>query len=110
MPLFEYDCSGCGHRFEELVRGAERPACPRCDGSDLQKLPSVFAVSGPAAGGRAGRGAGAGDDGWPAGGGACGTCGDPRGPGACATTDPRAPARTSPHLPGRLLGAHGQAA
>jgi putative FmdB family regulatory protein len=77
MPLFEYACRGCGQRFEELVRGSERPACPRCAGADLEKLPSVFAVNGPSGGG---------DDGWPAGGaGPCGTCGDPRGPGACAT-------------------------
>jgi putative FmdB family regulatory protein len=91
MPLFEYACRGCGHRFEELVRGSEQPACPRCAGADLEKLLSTFAMS------RASGGPDAGAD-WPSagpfpgpfsgplsGGGACGTCGDPRGPGSCAT-------------------------
>ena len=56
MPIYEYACPACGHKFETLVRGSDK------------KL-SVFAAqtseasSAPAA---------------------CGTCGDPRGPGACA--------------------------
>ncbi|MHC5211257.1 MAG: FmdB family zinc ribbon protein [Planctomycetota bacterium] len=75
MPLYEYACRGCGHRFEELVRGSEQPACPHCKGADLEKLLSTFAVSGPSA---------TTGDGWPAAGAPpCGSCGDPRGPGAC---------------------------
>jgi putative FmdB family regulatory protein len=74
MPLFEYECRGCGHHFEFLTREGQTPACPSCKGDDLQKLLSVFAVSGgsherafdvPASG-------------------ACGHCGDPRGPGSCS--------------------------
>jgi len=45
MPLYEYDCRGCGHRFEALVRGAEVPACPECSSLDLERVLSQFAVS-----------------------------------------------------------------
>jgi len=75
MPLFEYECRGCGHHFEYLTRDGQSPSCPACAGDDLQKLLSVFAVGangGKAAGSRA------------MGPSPCGTCGDPRGPGACS--------------------------
>jgi putative FmdB family regulatory protein len=76
MPLFEYECRGCGHHFEYLTRDGQRPACPSCSGADLQKLLSAFAVGG------AGAGAARQFD-MPASGG-CGHCGDPRGPGSCS--------------------------
>jgi len=80
MPLFEYSCRACGRNFETIVRGSARPACPSCNGRDLEKRLSTFAVSvrgasraaAPPAGGAGG-----------AGGGGCGSCGDPRGPGSC---------------------------
>jgi putative FmdB family regulatory protein len=74
MPLFEYECRGCGRQFEYLTRDGQSPSCPSCQGVDLQKQLSVFAVSG-----------GSGDKSFnlPAAGGACGHCGDPRGPGSC---------------------------
>jgi putative FmdB family regulatory protein len=70
MPLYEYQCRSCTHRFEELVRASDgAPPCPSCQGTDLEKLLSAFAVStGTPA---------------PAMAGGCGSCGDPRGPGAC---------------------------
>lgn len=74
MPLFEYECRGCGRHFEFLTREGQDPACPACDGHDLQKLLSVFAVN-TAGGGKA-------MDARPAS--PCGMCGDPRGPGACS--------------------------
>lgn len=70
MPIFEYICRDCHHRFETLVTAERRPVCPSCRGEALDKQFSVFAVSTksssslPAAA-------------------PCGTCGDPRGPGAC---------------------------
>jgi putative FmdB family regulatory protein len=73
MPLFEYECRSCGHRFEYLIRAGETPQCPGCHGAELEKQLSVFAVSVPSSG-----------DALPAMPGACGRCGDPRGPGACA--------------------------
>lgn len=45
MPIYEYKCRGCGHRFEALVRGSVVPACPSCQGQDLEQLLSLFAVS-----------------------------------------------------------------
>jgi putative FmdB family regulatory protein len=75
MPLFEYECRSCGHHFEHLTREGHAPACPACDGVELQKLLSVFAV---------GAGSSTGKQSFEAPTGACGMCGDPRGPGACS--------------------------
>jgi len=44
MPLFEYQCKTCGHRFEALVAGSRTPACPRCSGDDLEKQFSTFGM------------------------------------------------------------------
>ncbi len=43
MPIFEYDCQSCGHRFETLVRDGRTPACPSCASGELSKRLSVFA-------------------------------------------------------------------
>ena len=47
MPLYEYECRGCGHCFEVLVRPSDTgtPACPSCKSQDLDRLLSMFAVS-----------------------------------------------------------------
>jgi len=75
MPIFEYVCSQCKHRFEALVFGGEKPTCPRCQSEKLAAQLSVFAV--PAkSGSRSGPSAGP-----------CGSCGDPRGEGACSMGD-----------------------
>ncbi len=73
MPLYEYECRGCGHRFEFLTRHGQAPACPSCHGEDLQKLLSVFAVNANGGGMKAREPMGP-----------CGMCGDPRGPGSCS--------------------------
>jgi len=44
MPLFEYECKSCGHRFEVLVYGSKTPVCPRCEGKNLDRLLSTFAT------------------------------------------------------------------
>ncbi len=71
MPIFEYVCGECNHRFEQLVQGSTVAVCPKCKATKLEKQFSAFGV---------------GTTGWApsGGGGACGTCGDPRGPGACS--------------------------
>jgi len=35
MPLYEYECLVCGHRFERIQRFSDPPAstCPACGGS-----------------------------------------------------------------------------
>ena len=49
MPIFEYCCRKCNHRFETIVLSSrEKIACPKCDSSSLEKQLSVF--SSPAAG------------------------------------------------------------
>jgi len=44
MPIYEYECRGCGHQFELLVL-KNIPACPECQSQDLEQLLSGFAVS-----------------------------------------------------------------
>ncbi len=44
MPIHEYACRACHHRFETLVRASDTPRCPSCDGADLERLISLFAV------------------------------------------------------------------
>ena len=45
MPVYEYSCRTCGHRFEALVRGSARPKCAACEGEDLERLLSLPSVS-----------------------------------------------------------------
>lgn len=46
MPIFEYECGGCGATFEMLVRSAQvTVACPRCGSGDVAKQFSSFAVA-----------------------------------------------------------------
>jgi putative FmdB family regulatory protein len=42
MPLFEFSCRECGHRFETLVTGGRQAACPQCQSTELEKLHSTF--------------------------------------------------------------------
>jgi putative FmdB family regulatory protein len=71
MPMFEYICQECDHRFEIIVKGSTVPACPACKAIKVEKQFSAFGVGGT--------------DSWPSSGtAACGSCGDPRGPGACS--------------------------
>lgn len=45
MPLYEYECDACGHRFEVIQKYADPPIhiCPACGGS-VQKLLSSPAI------------------------------------------------------------------
>jgi putative FmdB family regulatory protein len=48
MPLYEYRCPECGHRFEILQRmgeTAEGLACPRCGAGKVEKQFSTFAAA-----------------------------------------------------------------
>jgi putative FmdB family regulatory protein len=45
MPIYEYECGQCHHRFETLVlHRQEQVHCPACDGTALNKLMSAHAV------------------------------------------------------------------
>ena len=72
MPIFEYVCGDCDHRFEVIVQRSTTVECPSCKSGKLEKQLSVFA---------AGRD-GLADHAMPVG--PCGSCGDPRGPGSCS--------------------------
>jgi putative FmdB family regulatory protein len=48
MPIHEFDCLKCGHRFEELVEShggtkAAHVKCPECGATELKRLISPYA-------------------------------------------------------------------
>ncbi|MFQ5743617.1 MAG: FmdB family zinc ribbon protein [Acidobacteriota bacterium] len=45
MPIYEYECRRCGHRFELLQKFSDRPVrkCPECDGK-VERLISAPAI------------------------------------------------------------------
>ncbi len=46
MPLYEYRCPGCGHKFEVLQRlgqGAAGLVCPACGRGEVERECSTFA-------------------------------------------------------------------
>ncbi|HLK50993.1 MAG TPA: zinc ribbon domain-containing protein [Bryobacteraceae bacterium] len=46
MPIYEYECRQCGHRFEYLVLSSTRAAeCPACKHKDLTQLISLCSMS-----------------------------------------------------------------
>ena len=46
MPLYEYQCLDCGHRFEQLQKFSDPPAstCPACGKHKVSQLLSAPAV------------------------------------------------------------------
>ncbi|MGD0693381.1 MAG: zinc ribbon domain-containing protein [Terriglobia bacterium] len=50
MPIFEFECRECGAKFEKLVSSSSNSVtCQKCASTQVTKLLSVFAVSGPSA-------------------------------------------------------------
>jgi putative FmdB family regulatory protein len=45
MPIFEYRCESCGHKFEAIVFGEQKAECPKCHTEKLEQQLSTFAVS-----------------------------------------------------------------
>jgi putative FmdB family regulatory protein len=43
MPIYEYQCSSCGHQLESLQKISDAPLthCPNCNKDALQKLVSA---------------------------------------------------------------------
>ncbi len=66
MPIFDFRCDKCGHEFEELVRGSDKPVCPECGSPKLTKQPSAVA--------RRGKGSGSGSGCSGCAGGSCSSC------------------------------------
>ena len=52
MPIYEYECNGCGKKFELVlmsIKQKAQPECPKCKSTDARKLVSrVRYMSGPA--------------------------------------------------------------
>jgi putative FmdB family regulatory protein len=47
MPIFDFNCTSCGHAFEALVRASSSsPACPKCGSTVLEKCISSIAPAG----------------------------------------------------------------
>ncbi len=50
MPIYEYACRACDHRFEELVSSyGTLVACPQCTSGEVEKLLSTFSAARSAA-------------------------------------------------------------
>jgi putative FmdB family regulatory protein len=53
MPFYEYECRGCGHRFEELLaytgreEAEKKLVCPQCGKRAPRRLVSTFASALP---------------------------------------------------------------
>lgn len=47
MPIHEYECRRCGHQFEFLLLPSAKttPVCPECEGQDLERRLSGFAIN-----------------------------------------------------------------
>lgn len=43
MPIYEYECKGCGHTMEAIQKISDDPLtdCPECNKSELQKMISA---------------------------------------------------------------------
>jgi putative FmdB family regulatory protein len=46
MPLYEYECGACGHRFEVIQKFSDGPveSCPSCGRGPVRKLLSSPAI------------------------------------------------------------------
>jgi putative FmdB family regulatory protein len=47
MPIFEYSCRQCGHRFEKLQKSADElaPLCPACGSTETARELSCFSAT-----------------------------------------------------------------
>jgi putative FmdB family regulatory protein len=50
MPIHDYRCTACGHRFEMLVLGSTVPACRQCASTALEREVSLGAPPGKSQG------------------------------------------------------------
>ena len=45
MPIYEYECAGCGGVFEVILDiGKSHPSCPTCGGRECRKLIGAPAI------------------------------------------------------------------
>jgi putative FmdB family regulatory protein len=54
MPIYEFQCPGCGQIFDKLMRFSEAdqlPVCPHCGEKETQKMITAGAVISGSSGG-----------------------------------------------------------
>jgi putative FmdB family regulatory protein len=44
MPIFEYLCADCGHKFEAIVFGEKKAECPKCHTGKIEQQLSTFSA------------------------------------------------------------------
>jgi len=44
VPIFEYLCAECGHKFETIVFGEQKAECPKCHTAKLEQQLSTFSA------------------------------------------------------------------
>lgn len=42
VPIYDYQCRRCKHRFEQLVRPGQQPDCPSCGASGAKGPDRLF--------------------------------------------------------------------
>ncbi|MBI5805603.1 zinc ribbon domain-containing protein [candidate division TA06 bacterium] len=43
MPIYEFECRQCQHKFDQLMRASDPdPKCPECQSAAVEKLFSAF--------------------------------------------------------------------
>ena len=54
MAIYEFECKGCGNRFEVSVPISQHdrlqqqpPACPKCGKTEVRQLVSIFSSKAP---------------------------------------------------------------
>jgi putative FmdB family regulatory protein len=45
VPIYDFECSKCGARFEELVHAGETAPCPQCESTDVKRRYSQIGES-----------------------------------------------------------------
>ena len=49
MPIYEYKCIECGHKFEDFIQASEKDdirECPKCGKRSVERLISSFCAGG----------------------------------------------------------------
>ena len=50
MPLFDFECKACHHRYEAMARSGEPlPPCPECASAEVEKMLSFSSIGGEGA-------------------------------------------------------------
>jgi len=47
MPIFDFKCQECGHKFDLIISNADKDKakCPQCGANNLKQLLSLFSTS-----------------------------------------------------------------